>query len=75
MSPVNIDGEDRSVPELKLTFLVKVKEASSYMMAVSTQDIVLNMENARWATEILLARYAVDKMNYKESGQVFKVEE
>ena len=73
-------------PEDKRITLIQVKEKSAYMMAISTNDRgVLNTENARRATDNMpglnldmmsnfLARYAADKMNYKDSAPVFTVD-
>lgn len=66
--------------------LVKVKECSAFLMAISTADrLLINAENSRRANDNLsalsldqmvnfLAKAQADKMNYKESN-VFTVQE
>ena len=66
--------------EDKRATLVKVKECSAFLMAISTADrLLLNAENSRRANENIsalsldqmvnfLAKAQADKMNYRESN-------
>ena len=72
--------------EEKRATLVKVKECSAFLMAISTADrLLLNAENSRRANENIsalsldqmvnfLAKCQADKMNYRESN-IFAVQE